>query len=100
MILAENLRQTPEATTIWMDFAMTPIQAAKLDPKNRKRTDCRRRSRELIAPDNAITPRVQPLYESCGVYVGRRQALKLGTSRREPREGAKHSCDNIKLRVI
>ena len=65
VILAENLLQTPEATTIWMDFAMTSIQATKINPKDRKRTDCRGRSREQIAPGNAITLRVQPLYESC-----------------------------------
>ena len=56
--LAENLLQTPEATTIWMDFAMTSIQATEIDPKDRKRTDHRGRSREAIAPDNAITIRV------------------------------------------
>ena len=64
VILAENALQTPEATTIWMDFAMTSMQAAKIDPKYLKRTDCRSRIRGAIAPDNAITLRVQPLYDS------------------------------------
>ena len=65
VILAENLLQTPEATTIWMDFAMTSIQATKIDPKDRKRIDCRGRIRGAIAPADDITLRVQPLYESC-----------------------------------
>ena len=60
-ILAENIIQTPEATTIWMDFAMTSIQSTKIHPKDRKRTDHRGRIREAIAPGNAITLRVQPL---------------------------------------
>ena len=34
LILSENLLQIPEATTIWMDFAMTSIQATKIDPKD------------------------------------------------------------------
>ena len=58
LILAENLLQTQEVTTIWTEFAMTSIQATKIDPKSRKRTDHRGRSREAIAPDNAITLRV------------------------------------------
>ncbi len=70
MILAENLLQTPEATAIWIDFAMTTFQATKIDPKNRKRTNHKGRIREAIVPGNAITLRVQPPYESCEVYVG------------------------------
>ena len=58
MILAENIIQTPDATTIWMDFAMTPIQATEIDPKDRKRIDHRGRIRGAIAPGNAITLRV------------------------------------------
>ena len=33
VILAENILQKPEATTIWMDFAMISIQATQLDLK-------------------------------------------------------------------
>ena len=58
VILAENLLQTLEATTIWIDFAMTSIQATKIGPKDRKRIDCRGRIRGAIGPDNAITLRV------------------------------------------
>ena len=58
MILAENLLQTPEATTIWMDFAMTSMQATEIDPKDRKRIDHRGRIRGAIATGNAITFRV------------------------------------------
>ena len=58
VILAENILQTPEATTIRMDFAMPPIQATKIDPNDRKRMDHRSRIREAIAPSNAITLRV------------------------------------------
>ena len=34
VILAENILQTPEATTIWMDFAMASLQATKIDLKD------------------------------------------------------------------
>ena len=64
VILAENLLRTPEATTIWTAFATTSIQATKIEPKDRKRIDCIGRSREPIAPGNAISLRVQPFYES------------------------------------
>ena len=57
VILAENILQTPEATTIWMDSAMTSIQATAIDPKDRKRTDHRGRIREAIALGNAIALR-------------------------------------------
>ena len=76
VILAENLLQTPEATTIWMDFAMAQIQATKIDPKDRKRTDCRGRIREPIAPGNAITHGCNQFTNQVKCTRARGEALK------------------------
>ena len=78
--LAEHLLQKPEATTIWMDFTTAAMQTTKTDPKDRKPTNQRGRNRGAIAPGNAITLRVQPLYEPCEGYVGAPQGIEIASA--------------------
>ena len=66
VILWENKIETPADTTIFKDFQNTSSMVTKMKVKNRKRPDCTTAFRRTIAPVDAITRRLQPLYESCG----------------------------------
>ena len=80
MILSENEIQTPADRMIWTEFLITSVSISEIHLKDRKRTDCRGRIRGAIAPDNAITSRVQPLYEACEVYVGTPQGIEIASA--------------------
>ena len=102
MILAENILQIPVATTIWMDFAMTLIQATNIDPKDRKCTGHRSRSREAIAPGNRLLIGCNHYTNHANDTWARRKALQ---SRQRTNFGsleasANHQRPYIDLKIV
>ena len=71
MILSENKIQTLADTTISTVFHHTSFMFTKTMVKVRKRMDQTTTFRRAILPVDAITLRVQPLYESCEMIRGR-----------------------------
>ena len=77
IILSENDIQVPAGRMVWTEFLITSFSILKIDLKVQKRMNSTRAFRGAIVPADDIALRVQPLYESCEMYVGAPQGIEI-----------------------